>query len=204
VADALLDGKAFGQVRTSKGVRKYEADADCLFRGWPMAVLVNEQTSGETEWLAAALQDRKRAVLVGAATAGQGLTFASIPTEDGGAVTLATGLLERADGSPLQTAGSYQRRPTMDRASAQNDRAGVKPDHEVVDPERNRRRVGPSTVTVTNEPPAGTAKKRVDSYYRIDPDSRPSKEQDPVIVKAVEILRSLLSERLKDQQARKE
>ena len=32
---------------------------DAIFRGWPMAVLVDGTTTGAAEWLAAAIQDNK-------------------------------------------------------------------------------------------------------------------------------------------------
>ena len=48
----------------------YQADSDALFRGWPMAVLVGEFTRGTAEWLAAAIQDNHRAMLVGSPTRG--------------------------------------------------------------------------------------------------------------------------------------
>src|SRR5262249_14504152 len=54
-------------------VREYRADRDCLFRGWPLAVLINAESSTmSTELIAGALQDNHRAVLVGEATKGDG------------------------------------------------------------------------------------------------------------------------------------
>ena len=69
VADSLLDHGTIGRVRTSHGETTYQADADAIFRGWPMAVLVDGTTSGASEWLAAAIQDNNRAIVVGAPTA---------------------------------------------------------------------------------------------------------------------------------------
>ena len=70
LADSLLERGAIGRVRTARGETTYQADADALFRGWPIAVLVDQNTSGTAEWLAAALQDNHRAVIVGSPTAG--------------------------------------------------------------------------------------------------------------------------------------
>ena len=47
----------------------YEATPDALFRGWPIAVLVDRETTCGAEWLAAALQDNHRATIVGTPTA---------------------------------------------------------------------------------------------------------------------------------------
>ena len=97
VADAFLDGGPMWKIRDARGgVKEYKADRDCLFRDWPMIVLVNETTVDTPAVIAAALQDRGRAVLVGGPTSG-GVTVKSlIPLPDGtGGVNLVTGTVER-------------------------------------------------------------------------------------------------------------
>jgi carboxyl-terminal processing protease len=102
LADGLLERGSIGRVRTADGVREFTADADCLFRKWPLAVLVDKSTSNMGEWLAAALQDNQRAFVVGEQTRGGGYTYESFRMDDGEfALTLANGILERADGRPL-------------------------------------------------------------------------------------------------------
>jgi carboxyl-terminal processing protease len=97
VADGLLDGGVLWRVRDAHGkVKEYKADRDCLFRDLPMAVLVGQQTGHMGDVVAAALQDRKRAVLVGEPT-GRNLTVSSlVPLPEGqGALLLRTGTVER-------------------------------------------------------------------------------------------------------------
>jgi carboxyl-terminal processing protease len=66
VADALLDGGVMWKLRRRDGVKECRADRECLFRGWPLAVLVGETTAGlAPQAVAAALQDTGRAALVG-------------------------------------------------------------------------------------------------------------------------------------------
>ncbi|MEJ7639583.1 MAG: S41 family peptidase, partial [Singulisphaera sp.] len=80
----------------------YQAEPDALFRGWPLAVLVDRRTSGAAEWLAAALQDHGRAVVVGSPTSGVAGVETTVPVADGSSsIRLTTGLLERADGRPI-------------------------------------------------------------------------------------------------------
>jgi C-terminal processing protease CtpA/Prc len=79
-------------------VKEYRADRDCLFRQWPMAVLVNENIvdNGQGAFLAA-LQDNGRAVLVGEPTKNDGYVNTLIPLGEGqGVIQLRTGRLERA------------------------------------------------------------------------------------------------------------
>jgi len=107
VADSLLDHGCIGRIETAHGETKYQADSDALFRDWPLVVLIDELTGGTAEWLAAALQDNHRAVLVGMPSSsalgvpGVGVE-STVPVGDGAwSITLTTGRLERGDGRPL-------------------------------------------------------------------------------------------------------
>jgi C-terminal processing protease CtpA/Prc len=74
VADALLDGGVMWRLRDAHGVKEVRADAECLFRGWPLAVLVSTDTFGlGPSALTAALQDNHRAILVGSRPPATGL-----------------------------------------------------------------------------------------------------------------------------------
>ena len=105
LADSLLDGKPLGKLRTRDGVRTFAADRDCLFRDWPLAVLVNQNTSGPAQWVVAALQDadppkqdRRRAVVVGNGNVTRGDCYVrSAYLLPGGeeSLVLATGAWER-------------------------------------------------------------------------------------------------------------
>ena len=102
LADDLLDAGTIGRLRTTDRVETFEADADAVFAGWPMVVLVGESTAPEAAWLAAALQDRGRAAVAGSPAGGDG-TVRSLVAVAGGddALRLTTGRLERADGRPI-------------------------------------------------------------------------------------------------------
>ncbi len=107
LADSLLDNGCIGRVETAHGETKYEADSAALLQGWPLVVLIDGQTGGTAEWLAAALQDNHRAALVGMPSAsawgaaGSGVQSA-VPVGDGAwSIVLTTGRLERGDGRPL-------------------------------------------------------------------------------------------------------
>ena len=55
LADALLDGGLIGRERTQHGVHEFRADRECLFRGLPVALLVDSTTSKGAEWVASAV-----------------------------------------------------------------------------------------------------------------------------------------------------
>lgn len=99
VADGLLDGGLLWRAHSGAGAEpvEYHADRDCLFRGWPMAVLISENVDQNDALVAAALQDNGRAVLVGQPTKTDGYLNSLIPLPDGkGNLVLRTGRLERA------------------------------------------------------------------------------------------------------------
>jgi carboxyl-terminal processing protease len=105
VADAFLDGGLMWKVRDNRGnVRDYQSDRDCLFRDLPLVVLVDRETVGGAEWVAAALQDNGRATLVGGDTVGDDFVRGVVPLGPGlGALRLPVGRAERP--KPLKTAG---------------------------------------------------------------------------------------------------
>jgi carboxyl-terminal processing protease len=98
VADGLLDGGLLWRLRgTGDRTQDFRADRDCLFRDWPLAVLVNGLVQSGPSIVAAALRDNDRAVLIGEPTIWNGLVRSMIPLPDGQAsITLVTGRLERA------------------------------------------------------------------------------------------------------------
>jgi hypothetical protein len=143
LADSLLDKGTIGRVRTIDREMSYEADSDALLHGWPVAVLIDGVTSGTAEWLAAALQDNHRAILVGSPTAGaSGRTDADVRStvavgESLYFINVVTGYLERGDGRPLGRAPSSTMsfdpsEVRLSRSGAEKIRGGLKPDHAVV------------------------------------------------------------------------
>jgi carboxyl-terminal processing protease len=108
VADGLIDGGILWRVRDAKGkVKEYKADRDCLFRDMPMAVLVGEHTQGMAKVVAASLQDRGRATLVGWPSVGDMREIGFLPLPEGqGALLLRTGKIERVARSEKTAEGA--------------------------------------------------------------------------------------------------
>ncbi len=108
VADELLEEGPIGRMIDYNGAeRQFQSGPDCQFRRWPIVVLVNQYTFGEPEFLAAALQDSHRAVLVGERTPGHAFVHSPVELPDGiGAVVLRSGVLLRGDGRALLSEAS--------------------------------------------------------------------------------------------------
>jgi C-terminal peptidase prc len=98
-ADGLLDGGLMWSARGGEeGTRKdYFADRECMFRDWPIAMLINDSLDRQHALVAAALQDNKRAVLVGQPTKNDGYVNTIVTLPDGKrGLIFRTGILERA------------------------------------------------------------------------------------------------------------
>jgi carboxyl-terminal processing protease len=87
IADTFLDK---GEIVSTKGrntdARRYDAHRDGLFEDLPMAVVINQNSASASEILSAALQDHKRAVIVGQRSYGKGSVQNIIDLEGGNSV----------------------------------------------------------------------------------------------------------------------
>lgn len=71
----------------------------------PMVVLINDGTASASEIVAGALQDHKRAVIVGTQSFGKGTVQAILPLADGGAIKLTTARYYTPSGRSIQAKG---------------------------------------------------------------------------------------------------
>jgi carboxyl-terminal processing protease len=119
----LPEGAAIGSTdgRTEEAKRSYAAKASDFLRGaerdyrasvppqvagLPLAVLVNRGSAAGTEFLAGALQDHKRAVVVGEKTFGRGSVQTIYPLAEGkGALKLTSAYWVRPNGRKIEGAG---------------------------------------------------------------------------------------------------
>jgi len=91
VADDFLSGGAIVETRNREGINDtIQASLQTVYDG-PMVILVNGGTASASEILAGALQDNKRATLLGGQTFGKGLiqTLTNLSDGSGLAVTVA-------------------------------------------------------------------------------------------------------------------
>jgi carboxyl-terminal processing protease len=184
LADTLLADGVIGRMQTAEREVTFRADSDALFRSLPIAVLVDQFTSGTAEWIVAALQDNHRAMIVGrptfsAMTAIQGGISrrtdvrSKVSLGDGsGAIELITGRLERGDGRRISSDPDAAR-PVVADSARKEVTTGVKPDH---------------IVGNAGERPQGS----IPSRPRRNPDQKVDTASDEVLDKAVRLLRQSL------------
>lgn len=104
IADIFLDNDEVVKVVDGRGNEKvYRATSGKI--DIPLVVLVNSDSASASEILAGALQDNKRALLVGERTFGKGLVQTVYPLRDGGALKLTTQKYFTPNGTDINEIG---------------------------------------------------------------------------------------------------
>jgi carboxyl-terminal processing protease len=109
ISDLFLEG---GEIVSQRGrdprdVERYNARAGDITGGMPMVVLINSGSASAAEIVAGALQDRKRAEIVGITSFGKGSVQTVIPLRGGfdGALKLTTARYYTPSGRSIQRTG---------------------------------------------------------------------------------------------------
>ena len=84
---------------------RFEAHVNARPHSYPIVVLVNEGSASAAEIVAGALQDHKRAVVVGVKTFGKGSVQTVMPLRNGAALRLTTALYYTPSGRSIQAKG---------------------------------------------------------------------------------------------------
>jgi carboxyl-terminal processing protease len=107
VSDAFLEDGLIvytdGRVEDAK--MRFSATPNDILNGAPIIVLINAGSASASEIVAGALQDHKRAIIMGEKTFGKGSVQTILPTSNGGAVKLTTARYYTPSGRSIQAEG---------------------------------------------------------------------------------------------------
>jgi carboxyl-terminal processing protease len=107
VSDEFLESGliVYTQGRLKEQNLKFYAHPNKVKRNYPLVVIVNEGSASASEIVAGALQDQKRAILLGTQTFGKGSVQTIIPLDDGAGIKLTTARYYTPNGRSIQAKG---------------------------------------------------------------------------------------------------
>jgi carboxyl-terminal processing protease len=107
VSDAFLDhGEIVSQRgRTKNDIQRYYAHSGDMTNGKPVVVLIDEGSASAAEIVAGALQDQRRAIILGQRSFGKGSVQTLIPLDETSALRLTTARYYTPSGRSVQEAG---------------------------------------------------------------------------------------------------
>lgn len=188
VTDAFLEQ---GEIVSTRGREegsgeRFNAQAGDLIEGRPMVVLINGGSASASEIVAGALQDHRRAIVVGTRSFGKGSVQTVMPLRGDGAIRLTTSLYYTPSGRSIQALGV-----SPDIMVEQPRRAPVAEDEQAMP--RGARSENELRGRIENRDMSEDERRQMEDERRQAEDVAKLREEDYQLAYALDILRGLLA-----------
>ena len=184
VSDAFLEG---GEIVSTRGrvqenAQRFHATPGDITNGLPIVVLINSGSASASEIVAGALQDHRRAVILGKNSFGKGSVQTIIPLGRNGAIKLTTQRYYTPSGTAIQAKGIV---PDIEVAQARVELFEGNARRERHEADLRGALDNDQSSTNKNKPDAK------DSEDKADPAAKPQKRVDYQLARALDLLRGL-------------
>jgi len=209
VADAFLDKGEIVSTRSRKAedTQRFNARPGDIASGLPMVVLINGGSASASEIVAGALQDHKRAVILGTKSFGKGSVQTIMPLPGHGAMRLTTARYYTPSGHSIQAKGiepdivvQQARIENIDQPKGRREadfrNALENPEGAEGDKPQGHPAVPPADKAVPKKPDQGVKQDKQPADQKPGDaakaaDAKPAELQDYQLIRAVDLLRGL-------------
>ena len=185
VSDAFLDK---GEIVSTRGrepqdSERYNAVPGDLAEGKPIVVLINGGSASASEIVSGALQDHRRAIIVGTKSFGKGSVQTIMPLQGDGAMRLTTARYYTPSGRSIQALGVAPDILVEQRPPIEEDAADT--------PKRNQRSEADLRGSLENDSLTEDERKQLEEERRVQEEIAKKRNEDYQLSYALDILRGL-------------